>query len=88
MSGFGNHKENTGLSINLHKNKIRKVYIVGLAFDFSLGYTAEDSAEEGYETYIVKDATRSVDPDDEEFMHERVNKAGVHIINSQDILNN
>ena len=45
----------------------------------------EDAAEEGFETYVIKDATASVDPDDEQFMNERLAKAGVKIINSKDL---
>jgi len=34
-----------------------------------VGYTAEDAAQEGWESYIIKDATESFDPDDETFMN-------------------
>ena len=80
LSGFGGPKESTGLFRALDSNKIEEVYIVGLAFDYSLGYTAEDSAWDGWLTYVVKDATRSVDPDDERFMDARLEAAGVRII--------
>lgn len=65
LSGFGSADEDSGLFDMLMQNKIGKVYLAGVAFDFSLGYTAEDAAEEGFETYVVKDATRSVDSEDE-----------------------
>ena len=69
----------------LKELNIKKVYIVGLAYDFCVGYTAEDSAEEGFETFVIKDATRSVDPEDESFMDERLEDAGVKIITVKDL---
>ena len=84
-SGFGSYHENTGLYDLLIKNSIEKVYIVGLAFDLGAGYTAEDAAFEGFETYVIKDVTKSVDIDDERFMIQRMKKAGVNIINFADL---
>ena len=54
--------------------------MAGLAYDFCVGYTAEDAAQEGFETFVIKDATKSVDPEDEEFMDERLEEAGVRIV--------
>ena len=51
-----------------------------------MGYTAEDAAEEGFDTYIIKDACCSIDADDEEFMNDRLSDAGVKIINIKDLL--
>lgn len=59
---------------------------MGIAFDSQVGYTAEDAAEEGFETYIIKDACCSVDPDDEEFMNERLDDAGVKVIKMKDVI--
>ena len=72
ISAFGSNHEDTGLLKKLETNGITRVYIVGLAFDFGLGYTAEDAAEEGLEAFIIKDATCSVDEDEEEYMLERM----------------
>lgn len=80
LSAFGGRRENTGLFQILQDHEIEQIYLVGLAFDYSLGYTAEDGALSRYETFIIKDATRSVDPFDDEFMSERLNNAGVNII--------
>lgn len=87
FSAFGSDQEDTLLYKLLKELDIKKVYVVGLAYDFCVGYTAEDSAEEGFETYVIKDATRSVDPDDEDFMNERLEDAGVKIINVKDLKN-
>lgn len=85
VSAFGSDQEDTGLFKMLGDMKVSKVYVVGLAYDFCVGYTAEDAAEEGFETYVIKDATRSVDPDDESFMSQRLEEAGVKIIKLKDL---
>ena len=80
ISAFGSSRENTGLLKELVSHDINSIYLVGLAFDFGLGYTAEDAIEEGFKTYIIKDATCSVDRDEEEYMQERLVKSGVNVI--------
>jgi nicotinamidase-related amidase len=37
------------------------VYVVGLAADYCVKFTAVDAASEGFETYIIEEATRAVD---------------------------
>jgi nicotinamidase/pyrazinamidase len=64
-SAFGNQSEDTGLNDILKKNDIKVTYVVGLAFDFCVGSTAEDSAKNGYQTFVVSDATKSVATDSE-----------------------
>ena len=85
ISAFGSDLEDTGLYNKLKDLQVKYVYVVGLAFDFCVGYTAEDAAEEGFETFIIKDATKSVDPDDESFMIQRLKEVGVKIITSDQI---
>ena len=59
-SGFGNELEDTGLSKILKDKGVTTVYCVGLAFDYCVGSTAESAAQEGFETYIIKEGTASV----------------------------
>ena len=59
-SGFGSPPEKTDLSEKLKEKGVTTIYCVGLAYDYCVGSTAEDSAKEGFKTYIVMDATRSV----------------------------
>ncbi|KAI9777638.1 MAG: NAD(+) salvage pathway protein [Candelina submexicana] len=42
--------------------EVSHVYIVGLAMDYCVRYTAIDSLKEGFVTYVVKEATKAVDP--------------------------
>ena len=62
-SGFGGDGEVTGLADKLKGLGVTKVYCCGLAFDYCVGSTAEDAAKNGFETYIISDATKSVAED-------------------------
>lgn len=81
-SAFGNQSEDTGLNDILKKNDIKVTYVVGLAFDFCVGSTAEDSAKNGYQTFVVSDATKSVATDSEGSMKQRLEKAKVSYVQS------
>lgn len=63
-SGFfdNGHKKSTGLAGYLRERKVTRVYICGLAADFCVGFTAKDSIKENFETYIIEDATKAIDP--------------------------
>lgn len=50
------------LAAMLHAEHISHLYIVGLAMDYCVRYTALDARREGFVTYVVRDATRAVDP--------------------------
>lgn len=39
---------------------IKRVFIVGVAYNFCVGESAIDYARQGFETFIVRDATRSI----------------------------
>ena len=51
----------TGLNGVLKSLKIERVFVVGLALDFCVQYTALDSVRLGYKTYVIKNATLPVD---------------------------
>jgi nicotinamidase-related amidase len=51
----------TGLADRLHQAGVKRVFVTGLALDFCAGWTAIDGVEEGFEVYLVVDATRPVD---------------------------
>ena len=46
----------------LKEAKISHVYVVGLAMDYCVKYTAIDAAKENFTTYVVREGTRAVDP--------------------------
>ena len=67
-SGFRNNwnergeRPPTGLGGYLKELGIVKVYVCGLARDFCVRWTAEDAAALGFETSVLWDLTRGVDP--------------------------
>lgn len=50
------------LAAILKQAKITHVYVVGLALDYCVKCTAIDSVKYGFTTYVVREATRAVDP--------------------------
>jgi nicotinamidase/pyrazinamidase len=63
-SGFydNGYKKSTGLAGYFRDRTVRKVYVCGLAADYCVAYTAKDSLKENFETYVIEDATRAIDP--------------------------
>ncbi len=91
-SGFfdNGHKKSTGLHDFLQLNKVTRVFVLGLALDYCVKYTAIDAANLGYKTYLVEDGCRGVGLKGDDIpnaLTEMKNK-GVIIINSEDVLNN
>jgi nicotinamidase/pyrazinamidase len=54
------HKKSTGLAGYLRERKIKTVFVCGLAGDYCVFYTAKDLLLEGFHTYLIEDATRSI----------------------------
>ena len=53
-------KTHTGLEGALKNMGIERVFVVGLALDFCVQYTALDSSKLGFETFVIKEATLPV----------------------------
>ncbi|WEW58985.1 NAD(+) salvage pathway protein [Emydomyces testavorans] len=47
----------------LREKKVRDVFVVGLAGDYCVKWTAVDAANRGFRTYVIEEATRCVDPE-------------------------
>ena len=56
----------------LTERGVKRILIVGLAYDYSVGYTALDGVKHRFDTYIVKDATREFAPESAKEMRERL----------------
>lgn len=61
-SGFleNDHETETGLDGYLNSRDIRRIFVVGLAFDYCVFYTAADGADKGYEVYQISDLSLAV----------------------------
>jgi nicotinamidase/pyrazinamidase len=64
-SGFmeADRSTTTGLGGYLKERGIARVVVVGLATDFCVGWTAQDAAATGLETFVVEEACRAIDLD-------------------------
>ena len=56
-------KTPTGLAGYLHERGIRRLFLVGLATDFCVAWTAVDARKAGFATYVIEDACRGIDID-------------------------
>ncbi len=89
-SGFFDNgkRKSTGLSEYLKSEGVTQVFVLGLAADFCVKFTSLDAVSEGFETYLIQDATRGVNlnPDDTENAFREMNEAGVNLISSSSML--
>jgi nicotinamidase/pyrazinamidase len=62
-SGFfdNGHRNSTGLSAWLTERGVTEVFLLGVATDFCVKYTALDAVAEGFATTLLLDACRGVD---------------------------
>ena len=61
-SGFfdNDHQSSTGMGEYLREQGVDEVFVVGLATDYCVSFTAADAAELGFRTIVISDATRGV----------------------------
>ena len=51
----------TGLASYLDARGLKRVFLVGLATDFCVAWSAMDARKAGFETYVIEDACRAID---------------------------
>ena len=79
-SGFkeNDHSSLTGLAGYLRERQLQRLFLVGLATDFCVSWTAEDAVAAGFEAIVIEDATRPINANGSlEAAHARLDKAGV-----------
>lgn len=77
----------TGLTGYLRERGIRTLYIVGLAKDFCVHYSAVDASRQGFESFVVDDATRAIDDGDSlDRSMKNMRANGVRFISSEELL--
>jgi nicotinamidase/pyrazinamidase len=57
------HVTPTGLGGYLKERGFERVFIVGLAFDYCVRYSAEDAKSMGFDTIVIEEACRAIDLD-------------------------
>lgn len=75
----------SGLAETLREANITDVFVVGLAADYCVKYTALGSQKEGFRTWVIGDATRAVDPSSLDEVHREYEKSGVKVISKDDV---
>jgi nicotinamidase/pyrazinamidase len=87
-SGFFDNgkKKETGLDAYLKGRNVTQLFIVGLAGDFCVGFTALDALDLGFRTFVIEDATRPIDTEGFEKMKRTITQKGGKMILSAAIL--
>lgn len=81
---FENDNETpTGLTGYLRERDIDALFVVGLATDFCVKWSALDGRKQGFDVYVVEEATRGIDANGSvAAAWEEMNDAGVQIISA------
>lgn len=87
-SGFydNGYRQSTGLNGYLKSLGVKRVFVVGLAADYCVYYTAKDALKEGYKTIIIADATRPIDASNFEHAKADLRSKGGSIVHSSELL--
>lgn len=89
-SGFfdNGRRQQTALDKLLKEQGVDQVFIVGLATDYCVKFTALDAADLGYETFLINDACRGVNlqQGDVERAIKEMEQVGINVITSDEIL--
>lgn len=82
---FENDNETpTGLTGYLRERDIDTLYIAGLATDFCVKWSALDGVKQGFDVFVIEDATRGIDANGSLAAAWRdMNDAGVQVISSE-----
>jgi nicotinamidase/pyrazinamidase len=83
------HLESTGMGEWLKAQGVRDLYIVGLATDYCVKFSALDALAMGFRTHVIEDACRGVNltSNDVKDALAEMKFAGVQIVRSRDFLN-
>ena len=88
-SGFfdNGHRKATGLGDFLKAQGVEEVYVLGLATDYCVKFTALDALELGFKTNLVVDACRGVnlEPGDVDKAIQEMEEKGVTLLHSDSI---
>jgi nicotinamidase/pyrazinamidase len=77
----------TGLAGYLNERDVGRLFVVGLATDFCVAWTALDAAAGGFDVTVIEDATRAIDSNGSlERAWTDLTEAGVERVQSREIL--
>ncbi len=88
-SGFFDNgkRKSTGLDAYLKAKGVEEVYVMGLATDYCVKFTADDAVDLGFETYLITDGCRGVNlqPNDAKQAMEYLSNKGVTLVKSTEL---
>lgn len=81
------HRRHTGLANYLEKRGIKDIYLMGLALDYCVKYSALDARYLGLNTYVVVDGCRGIElmPGDITRALEEMKRVGATLLESSDL---
>lgn len=82
-----NRARSTGLADYLRERMVTDVFVMGLATDYCVRYTALDAVRLGFKTTVIEDGCRGVErePGDVARTLKELRQAGVELVRSTDI---
>ena len=86
---LGDRNRETGMNSYLYdRDEELTLYIMGLATDYCVKYTAIDAAKLGYNTNVILDGCRAVNinPKDYNEAVEKIKSFKIKMVNSQDLI--
>jgi nicotinamidase/pyrazinamidase len=76
------HRKNTGLGPYLKEKAVEKVFMVGLAIDYCVKFSALDAHQLGFQTTVIKQGVRGVElnPGDCDKAFQEMVQAGIEVM--------
>jgi nicotinamidase/pyrazinamidase len=88
-SGFfdNGHQKSTGLGGFLKESRVQDVYVMGLATDYCVKFTALDARALGFNTFLIEDGSRGVNLKDGDVDNAvaEMKRNGVRVLQSNDV---
>jgi nicotinamidase/pyrazinamidase len=81
------HRRPTGLAEYLKERSIKDIYLLGLALDYCVKYSALDARQLGLNTHVVLDGCRGIDlePGDIDHALDEMKRVGAILLQSSDL---
>jgi nicotinamidase/pyrazinamidase len=78
------HRRTTGLGDYLKERSIEDIYLLGLALDYCVKYSALDARHLGFNTHVILDGCRGIglEPDDLDCALDEMKRAGATLLES------
>jgi len=81
------HRRHTGLAHYLEERGIKDIYLMGLALDYCVKYSALDARKLGLKTYVILDGCRGIElePGDIARALDEMKRVGAILVKSSDL---